>query len=258
MNPTYLKRGDSEIDGNPLSAHLPLAPETNREAFLALALRPEYSPEERSLPGAIRRVRIQKLERFFVPVLPAHISALNSICTSVISGYIARNPMSATGQKILQGSHVELNWKPSISMITGCSGMGKSTLISRILSHLGGQVWQHESFRGTPFPETQIVWLRRNLPEHCTVGNLCSTFGNYTDEVLKLKMYSGIFAKLSRGSRGQYVNEIRKIITANHVGLLVLDEFQNISLMWRCAEDYCIAGKLKGGTWVTHCASWNI
>lgn len=33
------------------------------------------------------------------------------------------------------------------------------------------------------------------------------------------------------GDRNFYLSEIRKIITTHHVGLLVLDEFQNLSLM---------------------------
>ncbi|MEI2679808.1 MAG: ATP-binding protein [Burkholderiaceae bacterium] len=116
-------------------------------------------------------------------------------------------------------------------MVAGHSGMGKSTLMNRILAYLGGQVWQHTSFRGVPFPETQIVWLRRNVPEHCTVGTLCSTFGDYTDSVLGLKLYSGIFSKLQGSGRNTYLAEIRRIVTSHHVGVLVLDEFQNLSLM---------------------------
>jgi hypothetical protein len=229
--PKYKVIGAEEVDGNPLSAHLPLAPETDDDAFMALATRPEFDVAERNLPNSIRRLRINRLRRFYAPTMPVHRRALSSICTSIVDGYIARNPMTALGQRILQGCQVDLPFSPMITMIAGHSGMGKSTLINRVLGYLGGQLWGHTNFHGVPFPESQIVWLRRNVPEHCTVGTLCSTFGEYTDSVLGLKLYSGIFSKLQGSGRNTYLAEIRKIVTSHHVGLLILDEFQNLSLM---------------------------
>jgi len=229
--PEYKVVGADEVDGNPLSAHLPLAPETDDDAFMALATRPQFDVRDRELPSSIRRLRINRLRRFYVPAMPVHRRALSSICTSILDGYIPRDPMTPLGQRILQGCQVDLPFSPVITMVAGHSGMGKSTLINRILAYLGGQVWQHTSFRGVPFPETQIVWLRRNVPEHCTVGTLCSTFGDYTDSVLGLKLYSGIFSKLQGSGRNTYLAEIRRIVTSHHVGVLVLDEFQNLSLM---------------------------
>ena len=229
--PQYKVIGAEEVDGNPLSAHLPLAPETDDDAFMALATRPEFNVAERNLPNSIRRLRINRLRRFYAPTMPVHRRALSSICTSIVDGYIARNPMTALGQRILQGCQVDLPFSPMITMIAGHSGMGKSTLMNRVLGYLGGQLWEHTNFHGVPFPESQIVWLRRNVPEHCTVGTLCSTFGDYTDSVLGLKLYSGIFSKLQGSGRNTYLSEIRKIVTSHHVGLLILDEFQNLSLM---------------------------
>lgn len=229
--PEYKIVGAEEVDGNPLSANLPLAPETDEDAFMALAMRPEFDVRDRELPRSIRRLRINRLRRFFVPTMPVHLRALNSICTSILDGYIPRNPMTPLGQRIMQGCQVDLPFSPTITMVAGHSGMGKSTLTSRILEYLGGQLWRHTSFRGVPFPETQLVWLRRNVPEHCTVATLCSTFGDYTDSVLGLKLYSGLFSKLKGSGRNTYLSEIRRIVASHHVGVLVLDEFQNLSLM---------------------------
>jgi hypothetical protein len=229
--PQYKTIGAEEVDGNPLSAHLPLAPETDDDAFMALATRPEFDVAERNLPNSIRRLRINRLRRFYAPTMPVHRRALSSICTSIADGYIARNPLTPLGQRILQGCQVDLPFSPMITMIAGHSGMGKSALMNRVLGYLGGQLWEHTNFHGVPFPESQIVWLRRNVPEHCTVGTLCSTFGDYTDSVLGLTLYRGIFSKLQGSGRNTYLAEIRKIVTSHHVGLLILDEFQNLSLM---------------------------
>jgi len=227
----YHTIGVPEIDDNPLLAHLRLPPETDDDAFLALGLRPDFDASERNFLTSIRRLRVNRLRRFFVPTLPVHRRALIEICSQVFDGYMARNPMTPLGQSILYGAPVDLPYHPTISLVAGHSGMGKSTLLDRILAYLGVQVRQHAIFRGIEFPETQILWLRRNVPEHCTVGTLCSTFGDYTDCVLRMSLYGGIFGKLKGGDRNLYLSEIRKIITTHHVGLLVLDEFQNLSLM---------------------------
>ncbi len=229
--PNYLTRGAEEIDGNPVAAHLPIAPDTDDDAFLALAVKPEFDHSERRLSGAIRRIRVNRLRRFFLPQLPVHRAALNGICTAVHDGYIARNPMTPEGQRLLHGYQVELPYSPVITMVAGYSGMGKSTLVTRALKYLGDQVVRHTAFDGQPFAETQIVWLRRNVPEQCTVKTLCSTFGEYADRVLGLRLYAGVFAKRSGVDRDLYLAEIRKIILTHHVGVLILDEFQNLTLM---------------------------
>lgn len=231
VSPKYLVRGYEELDSNPLVAHLRLPPETDRAAFLALGQRPVFKVQDRDLPNAIRRLRIKSLRRFYVPTLEAHRQALIEIATNVLDGYIERNPMTAKGQALLYGGAADLTFRPTISLIAGHSGMGKSALVDRILAYLGEQLHQHVQFAGRPFPEKQILYLRRNCPEHCTVGTLCSTFGDYTDRVLGLQLYAGVFAKLKGGSRTLYLAEISKIIKAHHVGFLVIDEFQNLSLM---------------------------
>lgn len=229
--PNYRDHRFPEIDNNPLLAHLNLPPETDKEAFLALGLRPKFHESERDLPAFARRLCINRLRRFFAPTLPIHRRALIEISSQLFDGYMPRNPMTPEGQAILHGGPVNLSYRPTISFIAGHSGMGKSTLIDRILAQMGNQVCRHKEFRGVPFPETQVLWLRRNVPEHCTVGTLCSTFGDYTDRVLRMSLYGGIFNKLKDAGRDLYLGEIRRIITNHHVGLLVLDEFQNLSLM---------------------------
>ncbi len=228
--PDYRESGVPEIDENPLLAHLRLPPETDPDAFLALALKPSFDAKERDLPTSIRRIRVNQLRRFFVPVLPAHRRALINISTQMFDSYAARNPMTPEGQAILYGGPTNAPYRSTISFVAGHSGMGKSTLMDRILAYPGHQVCKHESFKGKEFPEKQILWLRRNLPEHCTLATLCATFGDHTDRVLGTNLYSGAFTKI-RADRSQYLKQIRKIITDHHVGMLVLDEFQNLSLM---------------------------
>ncbi|WP_287145402.1 ATP-binding protein [Achromobacter sp.] len=229
-SPKYYRNRAPEIDNNPLLAHLQLPPETDKDAVKALALPLHVSEADRALPSSIRRIRVTQLARdFFVPSRPEHRRAMLGITTQLFSGYLNRNPLTAMGQRILLGGTSA--GTSMISLVAGHSGMGKSTLIRRILDYLGNQVCQHQNFHDTPFPETQILWLRRNVPEHCTVGSLCAKFGDLTDQVLGAPLYTSLFERMRGQNRHLFLAEIRRIITAHHVGLLVLDEFQNLSLM---------------------------
>ncbi|MEN5315202.1 ATP-binding protein [Pseudomonas koreensis] len=227
----YRKSGALEIDNNPLIAHLNFPPDNDRQAFLRLGLKPEHDIFDRDLPAYLRRIKINRLRHFFAPTHPVHRRALIGISSQLFDGYIPRNPMSAEGQRALYGGKADITIRPTISLIAGHSGMGKSTLLDRVLEGVGQQSYQHTSFQDQSFPERQILWLRRNVPEHCTVKTLCASFGDYTDRILDLKLYHGIFQDVRGGDRNFYLSEIRKIITTHHVGLLVLDEFQNLSLM---------------------------
>lgn len=232
-HPTYQFTGDPELDQNPLIAHLSPLPEDEKEAYGRLQLRLQIANSEREKPNSLRRRRIRSLGRFFVPSDPVHSRALIEIGTNVIDSYIHRNPLTPDGQMILHGRKPPMNFRPAISLITGHSGMGKSTLMDRILEALGRQVTRHAAFAGQPFPESQILWLRRNVPPRCTVSRLCQTFGRYTDQVLEYPAYDTAFAKLRPRAGGEdvYLAEISKIIRAHHVGVLVLDEFHNLSLL---------------------------
>jgi len=227
----YKQIGVKEIDSNPLLAHLPLAPDTNEAAFLGLAIQPEFDISDRELPRSIRRLRLNRLRRFFAPIMVEHYRALTGICDQVFDGYIGKNPMTAEGQAFLYGDPVSSQFRSTISFIVGHSGMGKSTLMSRILNYLGNQVNRHTEFRGEAFPETQILWLRRDVPAHCTIGKLCTSFGDYTDRILNLSLYKGIFDRLGKTDNGVYLKEIRNIVVNHHVGLIVLDEFHNLTLL---------------------------
>src|SRR5271166_2739570 len=102
-DPVYRVIGIPEIDNNPLLAHLRLPPETDDDAFLALGLGANFDPSERELPTSIRRIRVNRLRRFFVPVLSAHRRALIDISSQMFDSYSARNPMTPEGQAILYG-----------------------------------------------------------------------------------------------------------------------------------------------------------
>lgn len=234
--PSYKTTGVDPFDANPLIAHLPSPPDGELDSFRALSVKHPFDPKQREQPDAHRKILTGELRKFYVPSLKAHHNAHSGIVSQIWDGYLNRNPCTPEGQARLHGLDVASTWRPTISLLAGCSGMGKSTLISRVMSSLGPQLVAHREFQGEPFVEKQILYMRRNIPELCTVKSLCSAFGTHADEILGTKLFHGVFEKLRGGSREQYVHEIRKIVLNYHVGILVLDEFQNLSLVGLGAE----------------------
>lgn len=228
--PNYKVTGDTEIDGNPLLAHLPAEPDDDKECYKRLMLALPFDASERTGRQSLRRRRIQQLARFFVPADPVYADALKTISSNFVESYIHRNPMTAEGQAQLHGRSASTTFRPGICLISGMSGMGKSTLCDRVLNALGPHVTRHENFHGVPFPEMQILYLRRNIPPNCTPTRLARTFGTYVDQITQLPMYADQFNKLRKKGGGQdvYLEAVARICSAHHVGGLVLDEIQNL------------------------------
>jgi len=230
IDATYHSFPIQEFNENPLISALNIPAQNDKEAYIALGQKPYFHESELDMSDIYRSMMTTRLTRFFSPS-EIHVRTLYGITTQVFTGYLGRNPISASGQSVLYGSSVASQMaRPSISFVVGQSGMGKSTLLTRILNALAPQLIRHKQFGNIPFPEMQVVHLRRNLPEKCTVKNFCAKFGSYADTLLGTEIYQTRFERLKRPNQTDYLNEIRRIIANHHIGALVIDEFQNLTL----------------------------
>lgn len=235
----YLVRDLDEIDSNPLAAHLPLAPVSPEACGSALYRVLKYSPQERELPAEIRLLKTFRLKKFIEPPPQARF-ALQCVMTQVIHSYFERNPLTPLGRKLMHGFPVDLKVKPEITMITGLPGMGKSTVATAITDYLSsshGQAVYHDTFHGEPVCLKQLTYVRRNLPARATMNSICENFGDTVDSALEENIYAAKFRKIAGRTNTNHVNEMRKIIAAHGIGLLVFDEFQNLSLRGRGAKE---------------------
>ncbi len=108
------------------------------------------------------------------------------------------------------------------------------------MAAMGPAVIQHTNFRGKPFTESQILYLMRNVPDQCGPKSLAKAFGDHADEMLQQNLYGRLFADKSM-TRTHYVAELRRIVANHHVGALILDEFQNLSLAGTVGQKELIA-----------------
>lgn len=236
-SPTYTAYPIPEFAGNPLIEALAPIPDDRDDAILRLSDFPRFDPQERNLPASMRMFLPARLSRFLFPTTQ-HVRFMNHLCVQVFGGYAKRNPLTPDGQRLLHNAAGVVDRGPpvidsdtgqlaTISMVCGLSGMGKSTLIRGCMRVIGKPVIRHSSFRGVPFPETQILYLMRNVPDQCSPKAFCKAYGDYTDSLLGMPLYAEFFADKSM-TRTHYVNQLRRIIASHHVGALVLDCVENL------------------------------
>lgn len=243
-SPQYQDYSLPELQDNPLIACLRPQPADFREASRRLFRFPSFKEAERDLPSVTRMLLPPRLAHFFVPNRQ-HVEIFGYIHRQVLRGYIPRNPMRREGQQLLHNAGIRgFRGGPltpsTISFVTGLTGQGKSALTRAIMGALGQPVIQHSRFKNTPFTETQILYLMRNVPDQCGPKALAKAFGDHTDELLQRNLYRKLFSVRSM-TRTDYEALLRRIVANHHVGALILDEFQNLSLAGTLGQRELIA-----------------
>lgn len=205
---------------------------------MRLSSLPLFDEAERNLPAVLRMFLPARLSRFLFPTTQ-HVRFLNHLAIQVFDGYSTRNPMKPGGQQYLHHAATQSYFVPvidpgtgrlsTISMVCGIPGIGKSTLIRGCMSMLGKPVIRHSKYDGKPFPETQILYLMRNVPDQCSAKAFCKAYGDYTDALLGMPLYAKFFADKSM-TRTHYLSELRRIVVSHHVGALILDCVEHLLL----------------------------
>lgn len=236
--PTYTSYPLPEFSGNPLIEALAPLPSNQDDAIMRLSSLPMFNEAERGLPAVLRMFLPARLSRFLFPTTQ-HVRFLNHLAIQVFDGYSTRNPMGPSGQQYLHHAATQSYFVPvidpgtgrlsTISMVCGIPGIGKSTLIRGCMSMLGKPVIRHSDYGEKPFPETQILYLMRNVPDQCSAKAFCKAYGDYTDALLGMSLYSKFFADKSM-TRTHYLSELRRIVVSHHVGALILDCVEHLLL----------------------------
>lgn len=246
---------------NPLIEALP--PILEKEAVaraLTVNLDHCYDEQIRSHPPQTRIHSLHDVSTFFVP-LPNHITLEQSISIMVRQGLQQRNPMQIdhwqkadqTANKLRKTqafSNEQLQQLYDIpndydvidgiknmnrrqittllgQALIGHSGLGKSTTLELILRTYP-QLINHSNYQGKEFHFKQIVWVYLQCPHDGSIKSLCLQFFDYIDKVLGTNYYS-IYANNGRKSAEQMVPNIAHVIAMHGIGLIVIDELQNLN-----------------------------
>ena len=222
--------------GNPLIEALPPIQSTE-ETLETLSRFPDFDVQQRSHPV---HLRLHYLDRILdiVQAQPEHAMLATRISRLIRHGYKSRNPLSPdhlrhgyslATQVGFEGQRAPVGFAKcrSAAYVTGLSGIGKSTSVERALSAYP-QVITHERYRDVPFTQTQVVWLKIECPHDGSAKQLCLSVLEALDKALEGTDY---FEQHSRRRSGveHLISAMARLIHNFHVGLLVIDEIQNLT-----------------------------
>ena len=110
--------------------------------------------------------------------------------------------------------------------VIGVSGLGKSTALQRVLS-LYPQVIEHTVYHGQKFYCHQIPYLVVQTPHDASIKALILDIYLQIDSLIGTCYQKDALSR--RLSIDVLVSQLNQIVRVNHIGLLVIDELQNIT-----------------------------
>lgn len=229
---SYTEQRIPQYQGNPLIEALP--PSLNDEALLEeLFIMPAFAPAQREWDVHERVQMVAQLANFMVP-LPRHLRLANCLDALMRQGYIGRIPRSAASHRVFAKLHEQYLQKASFtakskitaqlsSSLIGLSGMGKTTTIKRVLSRLP-EVIHHPDYG-----IYQIPYLHIETPyDGASVKGLAHSIFRKIDLLLPEAAYFEQYCIRGRAGADTLMNHAARILHSHCVGLLVMDEIQNL------------------------------
>jgi energy-coupling factor transporter ATP-binding protein EcfA2 len=149
----------------------------------------------------------------------------------LMMGYADRNPtLEAT---IIRNNTVSTgNYKPSKTtsecmIITGLSGVGKSTLIDSVVS-VFDQTIPHSKNGKYEKEFTQITYIKCDIPGSANIKSVCRMIVQQIDFITGEKHWEDY--KKKRLLNDEYIERTVALCSTQMIGVIILDEVQNLSL----------------------------
>ena len=192
-------------------------------------------------PQANRRQKgawLMTLNRDLFIEQPFHLHLQEAIDLAIREGYYQRKPMTPAhaaylrtiyerqkqGDQSVTPNYGASSPDPLSVSVIGCSGVGKTTAISRILS-LYPQVLHHRADR-IGSETLQVTYLRVECPHDGSIKTLCCSIIKALDEATG-QDYSSVYVN-RRTTLDMLKERMSHLMAVHYVGLLVIDEIQNI------------------------------
>jgi hypothetical protein len=220
-----------EHRGNPLIEALPT--KSSWEAVMEVFSNyPDYAEDIAEHPNPlVRDEYLNRIEELRQP-LTDYEACFRAIERAIKKGYSAKNPLSPTTAQYL---HYLVDERPEIEPRTGFfqpkgegltligeSGVGKTSMLEQVLSYFPSVI-EHESYKGHPLNlSKQVVWIKVDCPSNSSVRDLC-------EEILAALDLSLDREKTKpAGTIGSLVRQLEQCIKSSFLGMLVIDEMQNL------------------------------
>lgn len=230
----YVDTGVTRFSGNPFIEALPPL-EATKEAFLTTLSHypPKPTAATRKSGEVVRTMELSNLNDV-VFAFPEYKKAALALAVIMRESYVARNPLTALDCKRRNALATQApgdlslprDWKSSGKghFIMAISGMGKTTFVRRFLLRYQ-QVISHQGYRGQHLTCHQISYIVIRVPHDGTLKSLCLQFFDEVDKLLGTKYLTQAIRIWNIAPMVQLMNQVA---TAVSLGLLVVDEVQNL------------------------------
>lgn len=233
---TYNNWNNPDYKGNPLIEALPKYAD-QAEIIKTCIKAPRFEEEEISHEDIEREVYSERLDSCTIPN-HNYCRTYKKIYKLLLKAYVNKNPLSPESKQLLYSvasagknaptPEIQKKTTSKTFFLTGLSGMGKSWMIEIILNKMFQQVIIHENYNNEKFNITQIVYLKFNCPSDASRRALCNNFFSAIDDILGTSYYEE--NKNKNIPIETLEKNIKKLCLKYHIGLLVIDELQNLSM----------------------------
>ncbi|MEF2483827.1 ATP-binding protein [Vibrio mimicus] len=220
-----------EHQGNPLIEAL--RPKRPWEEILEeLSNYPDYSEHIAEDPDPlVRDEYLNRIDELRQPLVD-YMDCFRAIERALKKGYSSKNPFSPTTAQYL---HYPIDEQPEIEPRTGYfspkgegltligeSGVGKTCMLEQVLNYFPNVI-EHDDYYGKPLEfKKQVVWIKVDCPSNSSVRDLCEEILGALDIALD-RMKTKPAATI-----GALVRQLEQNIKASFLGMLVIDEMQNL------------------------------
>lgn len=232
FNAHYSTDVPPEYSGNPYVEALP--PMMDIKEFFQLIINlPKFDKNYRSQKNIYRNSKLVEIYKYVVP----NQYFYDLYCTlwrMLFATYADRNSFDVSHVRhqysiLLLKKVMDETWTGTTGesfLLTAPSGFGKTFMIRRVLQSLT-QVIDHTEYKGQTFKQPQVLWIYLKIPSNANRKSLCHLFLEEIDKCVGTSYSKDIYTGTQIGN---YERIFRTIIETYKLGLLVVDEMQNLSV----------------------------
>lgn len=199
------------------------------DALRRLLYQPTVPGDMVGVPLHIRMLDLMKVRDLHIPT-PIERQLLQTVDLMVRSSYSYRDPRQASTWASISGESegmgIRLS-KATAAAVEGLSGVGKTEACLRSLHSLGPQVIQHDSFPQLVGAFKQVVWLSVEVPASGRSSDFARSLMFAWDEATGGHRFTASLDR-SRSDGQRSLDEFRQVAKAGFLGILHLDEIQNL------------------------------
>jgi hypothetical protein len=208
-----------------------------KEFFTAMTRIPVASIEERNLPTQQLLHFNSRLHDFYIPN-STHFHVQSEVDVMIRQGYVRAATIISPTRRKVNGQKYGIadghDTTVRTLVLLGNSGCGKTKLITEILSRYPRLIL-HSEYDGRACLEYQIPWLKVEIPPSADIKNLCISICRAIDDLFPNAEPTYQYAAKTAAKR--QIDYVNKLLLRHKVGILVIDEIQNIQHLTNSATN---------------------